>query len=403
MASNTREDSIEGDENISTVKCMLCFEERGEINLAEFACFDCVRNLCASCSVHHINRNHICKKMNTEEYRTELRKMLNELSNESNRREKFMKETAEVCERINVKSDLDRWHCSISGMCIAENSYSVMCDSENRCLKLFDLRTSCMVRRIRLNSEAHDVTEVNITMDDRVLRSSTSDFSDVNKAEQSKPKLQSYIVATCPKECEILYLNITPTPAKIARAIQTRLPCFSIECSNNVIYTVCRDRHKQNYRWTVDILSSEGDFIGSVDAGIFHPGVSVEGSSNIYLAVFSGNIYLTDLVNKKVKSVNHEGTVISQVTENLIPIGICAAKDNGNIYVCTRFTDQEGAQPNSLYKMNHLLQFKKSLINLHSDSWYGTRPLCHYKDKIFTCFSKTPHAKRNYVTVIQLI
>ena len=95
------------------------------------------------------------------------KKLWDDVMNESEKEseEKFKTNKVSICDRVNVKHELDQTDCFITGLCGLENRRWVACDWYNYCIKIFKLGSHVIQRYIRFvgsDSNPRDVTEIDL-------------------------------------------------------------------------------------------------------------------------------------------------------------------------------------------------------------------------------------------------
>ena len=323
------------------------------------------------------------------------KKLWDDVMNESEieSEEKFKTNKVSVCDRVNVKHELDRNEdCWITGLCGLENRRWVVCDCWNSCIKIFKLGSHVIQRYIRFvgaDSNPWDVTEIDLkqnSAEPSLVSGSSSGISGTDRADPDKPCL---IAVTLPWEHQIMFIDVSKKPALLHKVLYTEGECWSIQFYEDQIFTVCsKGRHVS--RWFVYIKSTDGDTLHKFDTGIydyfpFGP----------YLAVVSGRVYLTDWYKNKVQCRNVKGKVITDITiEESGPVGISVDPDN-NVYVCAR-------RDNKVYKLDADLTRYNSVLD--RTTGYVGRPdaLCYYRDKLFISHHNWRPSLDNVVTVVRL-
>ena len=306
---------------------------------------------------------------------------------ETERRKELKKKSrVSVCDRVNVKHELDRTDCDITGLCGLENRRWVACDFYNSCIKIFQLGSHVIQRYIRfLGAGPWDVTEIDLkqnSAEPTLVSGSSSGISGTDRADPDKPW---FIAVTLPWKHQIMFIDVGKKPALRHKVLYTERQCWSIEFYDDKIFTVCRELRYDSPCY-VYIKSTDGDTLHKFDTGIY-------GYFPVpYFDVVSGRVYLTDRRNHKVQCRNVEGEVITDKTiEWSGPVGISVDADN-NVYVCALLHDK-------VYKLDANLTRYKSVFD--QTPCYIGRPfaLCYYRDKLFI----NHHGPlRNFVTVVRL-
>ena len=421
----------------NNARCEMCVQKGSIIDsVAVFLCFVCEMFVCVNCMSDHSSHDGMsvgreeregmeCKsesermeekrkglgktsqgedgsdrqkteKEKEKEDKTGIRriakKLWDDVMNESEieREEKFKTNKVSICDRVNVKHELDRKDCDITGLCGLENRRWVACDWLNCCIKIFKLGSHVMQRYIRfVMSDPWDVTEIDLkqnSAEPSLVSGSSSGISGTDRADPDKPCL---IAVTLPWKHQIMFIDVSKKPALRHKVLYTEGECRSIEFYEDQIFTLCS---KVPYvsLWFVYVKSTDGDTLHMFDTGSygyfpFHVP---------YLAVVSGRVYLTDWDNNKVQCRNVEGQVIADKTiEGSWPAGISVDPDN-NVYMCAR-------RHNTVYKLDADLTRYNSVLDRTTD--YVERPfaLCYYRDKLFISHVGPP-SLRNFVTVVRL-
>ena len=325
------------------------------------------------------------------------KKLWDDVMNESEieSEEMFKTNKVSVCDRVNVKHELDRRDCDISGLCGLENRRWVACDFGNSCIKIFKLGSHVIQRYIRfVGFEPWGVTEIDLKQNSAEPSLVSGSSSGISGTDRADPDKQCLIAVTLPWERQIMFIDVSKKPALLHKVLYTERRCWSIEFYEGKIFTVCSEgRHDSPFSvfdslWFVYIKSTDGDTLHMFDTGIYgyFPGP--------YLAVVSGRVYLTDGDNNKVQCRNVEGEVIADKTiEWSRPAGISVDPDN-NVYVCAWLD-------NKVYKLDADLTRYNSVLD--QTAGYVGRPdaLCYYRDKLFISHD-WPTSLCNVVTVVRL-
>ena len=315
---------------------------------------------------------------------------VDQLFSESDRKRKKelkKKSCASVCDRVNVKHELDRKDCEITGLCGLENRRWVACDYWNSCIKIFRLGSHAIQRYIRfVGAGPWDVTEIDLkqnSAEPSLVSGSSSGISGTDRADPDKP---CFIAVTLPWEHQIMFIDVSKKPALLHKVLYTEGECRSIEFYEDKIFTLCSEgRHVS--LWFVYIKSTDGVTLHKFDTGIY-------GYPVPYLAVVSGRVYLTDWHNNKVQCRNVEGQVITDKTiEGSGPVGISVDPDN-NVYVCAR-------RDGKVYKLDAKLSCCKSVLDQTTGYVGDPDALCYYRDKLFISHFGPP-SLGNVVTVVRL-
>ena len=291
-----------------------------------------------------------------------------------------------VCDQVDVKHELDRKDCRISGLCGLENRRWVACDWYNSCIKIFKLGSHVIQRYIRfVGARPWDVTEIDFkqnSAEPSLVSGSSSGISGTDRADPDKPCL---IAVTLPWERQIMFIDVSKKPALRHKVLYTEGKCRSIEFYEDKIFTVCIYRSPF---WFVYIQSTDGDTLHKFNTGIY-------GSPGPYLAVVSGRVYLTDRDNNKVQCRNVEGQVIADITiEGSGTAGISVDPDN-NVYVCAWWD-------NKVYQLDADLTRYKSVLDRTPVYVGRSDALCYYRDKLFISHHVWPPSLPNVVTVVRL-
>ena len=305
------------------------------------------------------------------------RKRTNELKKKSH---------VSICDRVNVKHELDQKDSWISGFCGLENRRWVVCDWDNSCTKIFKLGNHVIQRYIRfVGAGPWDVTEIDLkqnSAEPSLVSGIRSGISGTDRADANK---QCFIAVTLPEKRQIMFIDVSEKPALLCKVIHTGKQCRSIQFYDDKIFTVCRDgrRHSPS---SVYIKSTDGHTLNKFDTGIY--------GYFPYLAVVSGRVYLTDWDNQRVQCRNVDGQVIKAITiKGSRPVGISVDPDN-NVYVCAWW-------PDKVYKLDGDLTRYMSVLDQIAD--YAGKPyaLCYYRDKLFISHEGPP-SLCNFVTVVRL-
>ena len=320
------------------------------------------------------------------------KKLWDDVMNESEieSEEKFKTNKVSICDRINVKHELDRKDCEITGLCGLENRRWVACDYRNCCIKIFKLGSHVIQRYIRfVGAGPWDVTEIDLKQNSAersLVSGSSSGISGTDRADPDKPCL---IAVTLPWEHQIMFIDVSKKPALRHKVLYTERQCRSIEFYEDKIFTVCSEGLYGSL-WFVYIQSTDGDTLHKFDTGIYGD-FPFHGP---YLAVVSGRVYLTDWDNNKVQCRNVEGQVITDITvEGSGPYGISVDPDN-NVYVCAR-------RDGKVYKLDADLTRYNSVLDQTTVYVGDPCALCYYRDKLFISHVGPP-SLCNFVTVVRL-
>ena len=92
----------------------------------------------------------------------QIKSYLRDMENEPNREELLNEKEECVCDKVNVKHHLDKKPCLITWVCGMDNSVWVACDYENYVIKLFRRLTNDLQRRKRFMPQSFDVTEIRV-------------------------------------------------------------------------------------------------------------------------------------------------------------------------------------------------------------------------------------------------
>ena len=314
------------------------------------------------------------------------KKLWDDVMNESEieSEEKFKTNKVSVCDRVNVKHELDRMDCDITGLCGLENRRWVACDWFNSCIKIFKLGSHVIQRYIRfVGADPWDVTEIDLKQNSAEPSLVSGSSSGISGTDRADPDKQCLIAVTLPWKHQIMFIDVSKKPALLHKVLCTERKCWSIQFYEDQIFTVC----SKGRLLFVYIKSTDGDTLHKFNTGIY-------GYPVPYLAVVSGRVYLTDRRNNKVQCRNVEGQVITDITsEGLWPAGISFDPDN-NVYVCAR-------RHNTVYKLDADLTRYKSVLDQTTDYVENPDALCYYRDKLFISHYWPPSLD-NFVTVVRL-
>ena len=317
------------------------------------------------------------------------KKLWDDVMNESEieSEEMFKTNKVSVCDRVNVKHELDRRDCDISGLCGLENRRWVACDFGNSCIKIFKLGSHVIQRYIRfVGSDPWDVTEIDLKQNSAEPSLVSGSSSGISGTYRADPDKQCLIAVTLPWGRQIMFIDVSKKPALRHKVLYTERPCWAIEFYEGKIFTVCSE-DLYDSPWFVYIKSTDGVTLHKFDTGIY-------GYSVPYLAVVSGRVYLTDWHNYKVQCTNVEGEVIADITiEGSRPEGISVDPDN-NVYVCALLHD-------TVYKLDADLTQYNSVLDQTTGYVEDPHALCYYRDKLFISHYGPP-SLCNVVTVVRL-
>ena len=317
------------------------------------------------------------------------RKYINRVMNESEieRKEKFYSSHVVVCDRVEVRHELDQTEdCSITGLCGLENKRWVVCDRDNHCIKIYEVGSNVLQRYIRfVGSEPWGVTEIHLKQNSAEPNLVSGSSSDISETGWADPGKQCLIAVTLPRKRQILFIDLNKNPAKTQKTIKTEKQCFDIKFYDDKIFTVCREDPLSVYSRSVYIHSTDGVTLHKFNADNY----------DVFLAVVSGRVYLTNLYNSKVQCRNVKGQVDTEITiEGSWPVGISVDPDN-NVYVCAR-------KHNKVYKLNADLTRYKSVLDQTAGYLEELSALCYYRDKLFISHDRSSYL-RNVVTVVRLL
>ena len=320
---------------------------------------------------------------------------------ETERKKELKKKSrVSICDRVNVKHELDWTDCYLTGLCGLENRRWVVCDYWNSCIKIFKLGSHVIQRYIRfVMSDPWGVTEIDLKQNSAEPSLVSGSSSGISGTDRADPDKQCLIAVTLLWERQIMFIDVSKKPALLHKVLYTERPCWSIQFYEDKIFTVCsKGRRKGRYvaPWFVYIKSTDGDTLHKFYTGIYSdfPGP--------YLAVVSGRVYLTDWDNEKVQCRNVEGQVITDITiDGLGTAGISVDPDN-NVYVCALWHD-------NVYKLDADLTRCKLVLDQTTDYVKEPHALCYYRDKLFITCDWPPSllnvlqtSLRNFVTVVRL-
>ena len=320
------------------------------------------------------------------------KKLWDDVMNESEieSEEKFKTNKVSICDRVNVKHELDQ-NCEITGLCGLETRRWVVCDYINYCIKIFKLGSHVIQRYIRfVGARPWDVTEIDLKQNSAEPSLVSGSSSGISGTDRADPDKQCLIAVTLPWERQIMFIDVSKKPALLHKVLYTERHCRSIEFYEDKIFTVCSEDLFDSPCY-VYIKSTDGDTLHKFYAGIYGD-FPFHGP---YLAVVSGRVYLTDWDNNKVQCRNVKGQVIADITiEGSRPEGISVDPDN-NVYVCALW-------PDKVYKLDADLTRYNSVLDRTTD--YVGRPnaLCYYRDKLFISHVGPLASLGSVVTVVRL-
>ena len=319
------------------------------------------------------------------------KKLWDDVMNESEieSEEKFNSDKVSICDRVNVKHELDRTDCGISGLCGFENCRWVACDYRNSCIKIFKLGSPVLqtyIRFVGLMPIPWDVTEIHLKRNSAEPNLVCGSSSGISGTDRADPNKECLIAVTLPWKHQIMFIDVGKKPALRHKVFYTERPCWSIQFYDDKIFTVC-SKGPHGAPFSVYIKSTDGDTLNVFDTDMcdYFPVP--------YLAVFSGRIYLTDWDNDKVQYRNVEGQAINDITiEGSGPVGI-SVDPGDNVYVCAR-------QHDKVYKLDALTRYR-SVLDQTTDYLKSPHAVCYYRDKLFISHVG-PSTLRNVVTVVRL-
>ena len=317
------------------------------------------------------------------------REYINQVMNESEieRKEKFYSSHVVVCDRVEVRHELDQTEdCYITGLCGLENKRWVVCDWFNHCIKIYKVGSNVLQRYIWFEeSGPWGVTEIHLKQNSAEPNLESGSSSDISETGWADPGKQCLIAVTLLGERQILFIDLNNNPAKTQKIIKTEKECSDIQFYDDKIFTVCEEDPLSDSLWSVYIRSTDGVTLHKFNTDLGAP----------HLAVVSGRVYLTDWRNHKVQCRNVKGQVDTEITiEGSAPKGINVDPDN-NVYVCA-------GEHNKVYKLNADLTRYKSVLDQTADYLENPYALCYYRDKLFISHGRPPYLG-NVVTVVRLL
>ena len=364
-------------------KCSIKRVTRGRTVNALFLCYLCESYLCAKCFEGHEFHQYMSAGSEEKERKGIRERFLNEMMGEKKRDVEFEKEKIFVSERIKVKHALDQNDCWITGLCGMESNRWAACDSFNYSIKIYKSRNNNLHRYIRLWAEPRDVTELNINP--TVTETGSGSDPGIPAEELEKPVGPPCLIAvTLRWEYQILMIDVGKQPAVKYRVLKTDKLCGGIKVTDNRIFTLCKETHGERF-CSVYILSLNGETLRTINAGT---------RELFYHVVLPGKIYLTDALNNKVRCIDMEGKIVSEIViEGSGPEGI-TVDNQCNIYV-------SATSGHKVYKMNSDLTEYKSLPVSASINMTRPRTLCFYNNKLFVGHEWLS-SLCNFVTVFRL-
>ena len=300
--------------------------------------------------------------------------------------EKFENTHVSIYDRVNVKHELDRMNCYITGICGLGNTRWVACDYYNRCIKIFSLGSNVLQRYIRIVASGPgpwDVTEIVVNQNSNEQNLESSSSSEVS--DRAKQDKQCLIAVTLLTKHQIVFIDLSKKPAKVHNSMPTEKPFWTLKFYDDKIFTVCGGLLCPN---SIYIKSTDRQTLHQFDTDI----------SNIpcpYLAVVSGRVYLCDRDSNKVQCRSVEGQLIKEITiKGSSPVGISVDADK-NIYVCAN-------NHNTVYKIDSDLTRYNWVFDQTAGFIESPFAVCYYKDKLFISHAVSP-SLNNYVTVVRLL
>ena len=321
------------------------------------------------------------------------KKLWDDVMNESEieSEEKFKTNKVSICDRVNVKHELDQTDCWITGLCGLENRRWVACDYYNSCIKIFKLGSHVIQRYIQFvgfDSKPWDVTEIDLKQNSAEPSLVSGSSSGISGTDRADPDKQCLIAVTLPWKRQIMFIDVSKKPALLHKVLYTEGQCRSIQFYEDKIFTLCSEGRYGSPCY-VYIQSTDGDTLHMFDTGSY--GYFPFGP---YLAVVSERVYLTDRNNNKVQCRNVEGQVITDKTiEGSGPVGISVDPDK-NVYVCALWD-------NTVYKLDADLTRYNSVLDQTAAYVEDPLALCYYRDKLFISHYGPP-SLGNVVTVVRL-
>ena len=309
-------------------------------------------------------------------------KIFNE--NEIERTRKFYNSQSIICDRVEVKHELDLDDCCIYGLCGLQNNSWVVCDYNNDCIKLFKMGSNRLQRYIKFMSAPRDVTEIYFRQNSTEPNLEFGSSSNISVTDRTDQHKQCLIAVTLPRQRQIIFIDLSKKQARTHKIIRTEKRCYSIQHYDDRILTVCRERSSRFS--SIYIMSTSGETLSEFGTGCYDP----------HLAVVSGKVYLTDCDydENKVQCRNIAGQVMSEITiEGSKPVGISVDREN-NVYVCA-WAD------NKVYKLGANLSRYKSVLDQTTDYIERPEALCYNRDKLFISHGSSP--LDNVVTVVRLL
>ena len=361
---------------------------------AEHICFSCETYLCSTCiNFHQHHRNSfsdkedfaIGEKTNHDIYvdRT-IHMLLDELTGEDDRLEKFETDTKSLCNRIDIKHSKDIKDCWIRNITILKDGVIAVTDSENNSIKLLDIKHN-IHRRIKLSSWPCGIAETLKESDN-----STSNLTEQSVFDSTRNELKKdcLIAITCPYKEIIMILDITKSPAVIVKSISVHSQCFNMIIHKGEFLVVCMGTPS-----SINFITESGEtsniiklYHENLPLRDWYPRIQIHpGTETIYVSSYDDNVIL---------AMNFKGQVLNSFTqENLLPYGIVVAEDQ-TVFVCSEYK-------NALYQLSRHFETLELLIDEKDCALPLPAALARHDGKLYISSDSVHHP--NIITVISIV
>ena len=199
------------------------------------------------------------------------KKLWDDVMNESEieREEKFKTNKVSICDQVNVKHELDRTDCYITGLCGLENRRWVACDCRNSCIKIFKLGSHVIQRYVRfVGAGPWDVTEIDLKQNSAEPSLVSGSSSGISGTDRADPDKQCLIAVTLPWKHQIMFIDVSKKPALLHKVLYTEGQCRSIQFYEDKIFTVCSESRYDSTCY-VYIQSTDGDTLHMFNTGSY--------------------------------------------------------------------------------------------------------------------------------------
>ena len=218
----------------------------------------------------------------------------------------FTEMTVASMSEVNIKMSGEREDSLISGCTFMPNGDVVLCDRNNRNIKLLsDAFTT--KDRLQLYSLPWDVSSV----------SSNS------------------VVITLPNETQLLFIQVMPSFKKLDQSINIGSRCLGVQVVEDLIYVTCNNDSGEGELIVLDMNGTVTRRLGLSDK---KPSMF---SSTYYITVCPSTrkLFITDRSKDTVSCLLSDGTVVYQYKDEELrgPHGVCV-DGGGNVIVCGMYS-----------------------------------------------------------------